>query len=408
MKTYNGQILIKPETKKVDYTQFIKYSKPLSNQTVFLSINGTIGNTAFYNNENIILGKSACYINLMPQIDKKFIRYKLKSQHFLKYALQNATGSTIKNVGLKTIREYKLWISSIPEQRAIVKKIETLFSSLDAGIADLKKSQEQLKIYRQAILKKAFEGELINTKFNNLVPIGEIVSLNPKIDKTKVFDELECQFVPMKLVEEKVNKINLTDTKKYKDLQNKSYTYFSNNDIIFAKVTPCMENGKIAVAKDLLNEVAFGSSEFHVLRSSSKILSEFLFYFIVQDKFRNEAEQNMTGAVGLRRVPKKFIEDYIIPLPTIEQQQQTVKEIESRLSVCNAVEKQIKNSLGQAENLRQSILKKAFEGSLLNEKELKACKAQPDYEPASVLLERIKAKKEAHKPVKKISKKKVS
>ena len=101
----------------------------------------------------------------------------------------------------------------------------------------------------------------------------------------------------------------------------------------------------------------------------------------------------MTGAVGLKRVPKKFLEDYEILLPPIEEQHQIVQEIESRLSVCDKVEESINESLEKAKALRQSILKKAFEGTLLSEEEIAACKAAPDYEPASVLLKKIKAEK---------------
>lgn len=100
-----------------------------------------------------------------------------------------------------------------------------------------------------------------------------------------------------------------------------------------------------------------------------------------------------------------LINNIIFTYPSFEEQAQIVKEIEARLSVCDAVEQQIKDSLSQAEALRQSILKKAFEGKLLTEEEIKACQQAPDYEPASVLLEKIEAEKEANKPVKKTKKK---
>ena len=91
-----------------------------------------------------------------------------------------------------------------------------------------------------------------------------------------------------------------------------------------------MENGKIAVVNNLLNGIGFGSSEFHVLRCNEGVLNRYLHRFIVQDKFRNEAQKAMTGAVGLRRVPKQFIENYIIPIPsTLEEQSKIIDEIES-------------------------------------------------------------------------------
>ena len=113
---------------------------------------------------------------------------------------------------------------------------------------------------------------------------------------------------------------------------------------------------------------------------------------MVQEKFRANSKHAMTGAVGLKRVPKKFLEDYEIPLPPLDEQHQIVQEIESRLSVCDKVEENIIESLEKAKALRQSILKKAFEGRLLSNGEIEKCKAAQDYEPAAVLLEKIKMK----------------
>lgn len=303
------------------------------------------------------------------------------------------------------IEKEKIPLAPLTIQHAIVRKIESLFSSLDSGIADLKKAQDQLKIYRQAVLKKAFEGELTKEwreaarkkRMENfawqVVKLNDVAVLNPRPNKSEIDDNLEIQFLPMKLVEEVSNKIHLTETRRFKEVQKKSYTYFEEEDILFAKVTPCMENGKIAIARKLTNGLGYGSSEFHVIRTTEKIVNDFLFYFLVQEKFRSDAQHAMTGAVGLRRVPKQFLEEHEIKLPSSEEQHQIVQEIESRLSICDAIEQSIKESLEKAQALRQSILKKAFKGTLLSKEEIAACKAQPDYEPASVLLERIKKEK---------------
>jgi restriction endonuclease S subunit len=148
------------------------------------------------------------------------------------------------------------------------------------------------------------------------VKIEDIARINPKLpNKDEINDKLEIQFLPMKLVEEIINKIHLAETRLFSEVQRGSYTPFIDGDIIFAKVTPCMENGKIAVVENLKNGIGYGSSEFHVLRCSEDALNKYLFYFLVQDSFRNEAQHAMTGAVGLRRVPKQFIENHLIPLP---------------------------------------------------------------------------------------------
>lgn len=283
-------------------------------------------------------------------------------------------GGAQPNISQAILKSLEILLPPKEVQQQIVSKIEELFSELDKGIEELKTAQQRLKVYRQAVLKWAFEGKLTNEDVKDgelperwqLKAINEVAKLNPKLpSKENISDDLEVQFLPMKLVEEVVNKVHLDETKKFKDVQKGSYTPFINGDVIFAKVTPCMENGKVAVVENLKNGIGYGSSEFHVIRCSDELLNKFAFYFIVQDNFRNEATNAMTGAVGLRRVPKQFIENYIIPLPTVEEQQQIVQEIESRLSVCDKIEETITNSLKQAEALRQSILKKAFEGKLL-------------------------------------------
>lgn len=197
--------------------------------------------------------------------------------------------------------------------------------------------------------------------------LGEIIEINPKLPKKEeIPNEMEVQFLPMKLVEEIVNKIHLTETRKFTDVLKGSYTPFINGDIIFAKVTPCMENGKIAVVKNLKNGIGFGSSEFHVLRPKENTLDNYIFYFIVQDKFRNQAQHEMTGAVGLRRVPKKFIEDYLIPLPPLPEQHAIVSKIEELFSELDNGKQQLQTALQQLKVYRQSLLKAAFEGKLTN------------------------------------------
>ena len=305
--------------------------------------------------------------------DPNYLKYILHSKSFVRFANEKTSGDRPR-ISFDEISAYSVLVPPLKCQSQIVSKIEELFSELDRGIAEVKTVQQQLKVYRQAVLKLAFEGKLTNEKVKegelpqgwNMQSISQVATTNPKIPKREnLDDDLEIQFLPMKLVEEIINKIHLTETKKFKDAQKGSYTPFINGDIIFAKVTPCMENGKVAVVDNLKNGIGYGSSEFHVLRCSDELLNKYLFYFVVQDRFRNEAQHAMTGAVGLRRVPKQFIENHAIPVPPFAEQQKIVQEIESRLSVCDKIEETITNSLKQAEALRQSILKKAFEGKLV-------------------------------------------
>jgi type I restriction enzyme S subunit len=163
----DGKIQYKESTKRVAVSEFNKHQKKLTDRTVLVSINGTLGNVAFYNNEKIILGKSACYFNLHENVDKYFIKYVILSPYFLNYVHSEATGATIKNVSLKTMREFKVPLPTLSEQKTIVhnldalkvetQKLENIYQTKLESLAELKRS----------ILQKAFSGEL---KTSNAVP----------------------------------------------------------------------------------------------------------------------------------------------------------------------------------------------------------------------------------------------
>ena len=158
----DGKIEIKENTKKVSKEEFEKYKKQLNNKTIFVSINGSIGYTAFYNDEPIILGKSACYINIKEGIDKHYIRYIFTSQRFTNYSISVATGSTIKNVSLKSMREFEVPLpETIGEQHQIVQEIESRLSVADRMEQSIQESLQKAEALRQSILKKAFSGELV-------------------------------------------------------------------------------------------------------------------------------------------------------------------------------------------------------------------------------------------------------
>lgn len=126
-----GKIILKPDTKTVSYEEYEKYKKPLNDRTIFVSINGTIGNVGIYNNEKIILGKSACYFNVKKDIDKDFVYYVVSAPAFQQYMDRNATGTTIKNFSLKQMREYSF---SIPIDENEQKKISSILKSIDNEI----------------------------------------------------------------------------------------------------------------------------------------------------------------------------------------------------------------------------------------------------------------------------------
>ena len=160
-----GKILIKENTKKVDFKQFAQYRKELNSHTILVSINGTIGNIAFYNNEKIILGKSACYFNLVVEDFKKYLFYLLKTDYFIKYAIENATGSTIKNVSLKAMNDFPIPVAPLAEQCRIVAKLEELLPHIDkydSAQNQLDTLNDELNgLLKKSILQEAIQGKLV-------------------------------------------------------------------------------------------------------------------------------------------------------------------------------------------------------------------------------------------------------
>lgn len=154
-----------------------------------------------------------------------------------------------------------------------------------------------------------------------MVRIGDICIINPK---AQTFDEdYLVSFVPMPKVGEN-GEFDASDIKEYREVK-KGFTYFQNGDVLFAKITPCMENGKGAIARNLKNGIGFGSTEFHVLRPiPDVVLGEWLYYLLSWTDFRKEAEKNMTGSAGQKRVPKSFLENYQVVVPSLDIQEKQV------------------------------------------------------------------------------------
>ena len=185
-----GQIIIKDDTKRVGIDEFVKNQKELNEQTILVSINGTIGNVAKYNNEPCILGKSACYINVIKEVDKEFIYYVLTSANFKRNITNEATGTTIKNVSLKQMREYKF---NIPCNLEDQRRIASILSSLDRKIELNNKINADLEEMAQAIFKNWFvdfelfkDGKFVDSELG-MIPEGWKVGT--LFDIAEIFDK---------------------------------------------------------------------------------------------------------------------------------------------------------------------------------------------------------------------------
>ena len=194
---------------------------------------------------------------------------------------------------------------------------------------DFKRVDLNVSIKTSVEFKMNFE-----TKYEK-VKLDSVVLLNPSKRDLSIEDSSNVSFVDMPAVSEKGYIEKITD-KPYGEVRTGGYTYFAENDIILAKITPCMENGKCAIATGLTNGIGFGSSEFHVLRSTDKILNSYLFALLNTNEVRRVAEKNMTGSSGHRRVPASFYANMEIPLPPIDIQKKIADE-------CKKVDEDVSN-----------------------------------------------------------------
>lgn len=195
--------------------------------------------------------------------------------------------------------------------------------------------------------------------------LSDWCTLNPKHPPSTNRQQM-ISFVPMKSVDGVTGKILTPINRPLEELW-KGFTHFQNGDVIFAKITPCMENGKIAIAADLTGGIACGSTEFHVLRSNVTLDPYYLWCFLRQKSFRAAAEGSMTGAVGHRRVPKSYLEQTQLPLPPLAEQKRIVAKLES----LSAKSTRARGDLTKIDTLvtryKQAVLQKAFSGELTKE-----------------------------------------
>ncbi len=401
----------------------------------------------------------------------KFFKLLLEIENLNK--LSNSTAQPVIS-GAK-IHDFNIFLPPLPEQRAIVKKLESLFSSLDAGVADFKKAQQQLKIYRQAVLKKAFEGELTKewrNKENFLLSSHQLLTLLN--EEREAFYLAQVKDWEREIKEwrgndcigkkptrpSKFSKPDLPtseqEANKWEIPHNWLWTQVGDTCFVtklagfeYTEYVKYVENGDLPVLKaENVGSLGFKPTEYSKVESDSvsmlkrsylsggELLIVFVGagtgnvglvpsnqkfflgpnigmarpYFTLNGKYLEYFYQCLLGkklliatvkAVAQPSLSMGSIRQAPFIMCSIEEQDQIVKEIDSRLSVCDSMMENIKAGLLKSEALRQSILKKAFEGKLLTAQELAECRKASDYEPASLLLKRIKAEQKEAKPEKK-------
>jgi len=209
--------------------------------------------------------------------------------------------------------------------------------SVDTGAATAQTAIEEAQHQKELAIHSIWAGSYPKKKLGSV----DVSQINPsKTELKQVDDETLVSFVEMASVSESGFITSWVD-RSLKELRKGSYTYFAELDIIVAKITPCMENGKCALAKGLTNSLGMGSSEFHVIRANQEnVLPSYLFALLNRKTVRLDAEKVMTGASGHRRVPASFYENLQVPIPPLAEQKRLVtevKKLEKQIAEAQAV-----------------------------------------------------------------------
>lgn len=192
-------------------------------------------------------------------------------------------------------------------------------------------------------------------------PLSEVCTIKPPKSevRARLAEDEEVSFAPMEDLGIGVKYLKPKGTRRLGDVSG-SYTYFADGDVLLAKITPCFENGKLGIARGLINGVGFGSSEFIVLRPMPLLDAEFLYYYLLRPTFLGEGARTMTGAVGHKRVAKEFIESYPIPLPALPEQRRIVAILDEAFEAIATAKANAEKNLQNARDLFESALAKIF------------------------------------------------
>ena len=213
--------------------------------------------------------------------------------------------------------------------------------------------------------------------------IGTICIINPR---NNITDSLEVSFIPMPLISEGYANTHTHEIRTWENVKS-GFTHFAENDIGIAKITPCFENRKSVIFKNLVNGYGAGTTELHILRTlNGTIANEYLLWISKMDSFIEGGVQTFSGAVGQQRVGKDFLAQYLIPVPPQNEQNRIIQKINSMFNIIIAIENEKDSFAEIIKQTKSKILDLAIRGQLVPQ--------DSTDEPASVLLERIRAEKE--------------
>ena len=282
--------------------------------------------------------------------------------------------STVPSIRLFMLQDFPVYIPLRTTQPRIVAYLDAKCAEIDALIAAKEKSNALLKEYRQSIIFEAVTKGLdpnapmkdSGIEWIGMIPEGWGLErlkyhavLNPNIVLPSLSDDSDVTFIPMDHLKKGYHMKSTTTYEKVK----KGYVIFENNDILMAKVTPCLENGNLAIASQLINGIGFGSTEINVIRCKC-IENKYLYYLLQCDGYINKATYEMYGVAGLKRLDPSFIPNSLIPIPPQSDQQRIVSFLDAKCAEIDALIAANDKTISQLREYRQSVIFEAVTGKM--------------------------------------------
>jgi type I restriction enzyme, S subunit len=329
----------------------------------------------------INLSPAKCYVtnnSLILDIKEK----KELDRNYLYYALSIAkktklvTGTAQPQVTINNAVELDIAFPPLPEQQAIVSKIEELLSDLENGKQQLQTAQQQLKVYRQSLLKWAFEGKFTNqnVKDGELPEGWKVKNLGTVLNNIEAGKSFKCDERTPNLDEIGVLKVSAVTWQIFNEFESKTvidkgrinkYYFVKQDDFLFSRANTLDLIGAVVIVNSIERNLMLSDKTLR-FRFNSDVLPKYILFYLRSRKGRKEIQRLSTGnQESMRNIGQARIKQIEFPFCTKEEQQLVVNELESKLTVCDKVEEINSQSLQQAETLKQSILKKAFEGKLV-------------------------------------------
>ncbi|MDM5299479.1 restriction endonuclease subunit S [Bacillus pumilus] len=371
-----------------DYIDLTKASKTITDKAIkdkesrlfevntiaIVGIGATLGKVALLK-EKGSFNQQITGINTNCLLKSKFLYYWLSVNRDVIFKTANYT--TLPIINNQFIKEFECPLPSVDLQSDIIFYLDQKLSDIKILIQKKESIIKLLEQQRQSIITEAVTKGLnpnVKMKDSGVEWIGEIpehwevkrlknvLALNPSKNEVNALKGLGVTFLPMENILAP-NEVDISLTKNIEEVYS-GYTYFKNNDLVVAKVTPCFENGNIAVMQNLENSIGFGTTELHVLRAKPKQNINFYFYLAQSAPFKQEGVSTMYGVGGLKRIPSEFILNYKFAMPSVSEQNEIVEFLNEKCTELESIKKLINRQIDKLKEYRQALIYEAVTGKI--------------------------------------------